>query len=69
LDGVQRGRNVKGAFAVPGAYAPLVLDRRVLLVDDVMTSGATASECAHALKMGGAAHVDVLTFALVSDAA
>lgn len=68
LDGVQRGRNVKGAFSVPEPSIPAILGQRVLLVDDVLTSGATASECARVLKRAGAVHVDVLVFALVSHA-
>jgi predicted amidophosphoribosyltransferase len=64
----QRSRKVKGAFSVPEARVPDILDRRVLLVDDVLTSGATANECASVLKHAGAAHVDVLVFALVSHA-
>jgi len=64
----QRSRNVKGAFSVPEARVPEILGRRVLLVDDVMTSGATANECAQVLKRAGAVHVDVLVFALVSHA-
>ncbi|MEO1160091.1 MAG: ComF family protein [Pseudomonadota bacterium] len=64
----QRSRNVKGAFSVPGARVPDVLGQRVLLVDDVLTSGATANECARVLKRAGAVHVDVLVFALVSHA-
>ncbi|MGZ3441788.1 MAG: ComF family protein, partial [Polyangia bacterium] len=59
LDAAQRRRNVLGAFRVrdPGR----VHDRRVLLVDDVMTTGATADACASALKQAGAATVVVLT--------
>lgn len=64
----QRSRNVKGAFLVPDVRAGDVMGQRVLLVDDVLTSGATANECARVLKLAGAVHVDVLVFALVSDA-
>jgi predicted amidophosphoribosyltransferase len=54
----ERRRNVRGTFA-PAAAAP----RRVGLVDDVYTSGATAHAAAAALRKGGARHVEVVTFA------
>jgi len=60
-----RTRNVAGAFAVPRARRQAVEDRRVLLVDDVRTTGATLEACARALKAAGAKGVDVLTLALV----
>jgi predicted amidophosphoribosyltransferase len=44
-----------------------VLDRHVLLIDDVMTSGATANACASALLAAGATSVDVLVAARVPD--
>jgi predicted amidophosphoribosyltransferase len=56
----QRRRNVAGAFA-PAARAP----KRVGLVDDVYTSGATAAAAASALRRGGARRVEVITFARV----
>ena len=58
-----RRRNVWRAFSVerPGR----VKGRRVLLVDDVMTTGATVDECARVLVAAGAARVDVLTLARV----
>ncbi|MEM9471915.1 MAG: ComF family protein [Pseudomonadota bacterium] len=62
----QRSRNVKGAFSVPDAQVSNIMGRNILLVDDVLTSGATANECARMLKLAGAVHVDVLVFALVS---
>ena len=65
----ERNRNVKGAFSVTPHHAGGIMGRRVVLVDDVMTSGATASECARALRKAGAAEVDVLVFALVSGGA
>ncbi len=61
----QRRRNVAGAFAVKGARAPLLADRRVLLIDDVLTTGATAAACARTLRRGGARSVDVLVLARV----
>jgi ComF family protein len=62
-----RGRrlNVKGAFEVPPAARAQVAGRRVLLVDDVMTTGATAEACAKALFAAGAAAVDVAAVARV----
>jgi ComF family protein len=57
----ERGLNVHGAFAV--RRAPRVAGRRILLVDDVMTTGATADECARTLLEAGARRVDVLTLA------
>jgi ComF family protein len=56
----ERFRNVLGAFAWRG---PVLEDKRVLLIDDVYTSGATANECARVLKMSGAGTVEVLTLA------
>lgn len=61
-DSVRR-RNVSGAFAVPKPSA--VRGLHVLLVDDVLTTGATASACASALKRAGARRVSVLTLARV----
>ena len=58
-----RRRNMSGAFACrrPG----LVKGRRVLLIDDVMTTGSTAAACALALKRAGASRVVFLTVARV----
>ncbi len=56
-----RRRNVHNAFAV--RYPQRVADRKVLLVDDVLTTGATVNECARVLRLCGAAGIDVLTIA------
>jgi ComF family protein len=61
-----RARNVRGAFKVPPRFESTVRGRTVLLVDDVMTTGATAEACAKALKRAGAAKVLVLTIARVA---
>jgi len=59
----QRAENVQGAFrAAPGAP---IEGRRIVLIDDVLTSGATANAASRALLRAGAAQVDVLVFARV----
>ncbi|HYD32241.1 MAG TPA: ComF family protein [Azospirillaceae bacterium] len=65
LDRAGRRRNVKGAFAVRAGADGMVRERRIVLVDDVFTTGATVSECVRALLKAGAARVDVLTLARV----
>ncbi len=59
----QRRRNVRGAFRL--ARPAAVEGCRILLIDDVLTSGATAEECVRVLRKGGAAAVDVLALARV----
>lgn len=63
LTAAQRRANVKGAFTL--RRPELVAGRHVLIVDDIMTTGATAGECAACLKDGGAATVGLLTVARV----
>src|SRR5271154_588133 len=65
----ERAANVQGAFRVPAEGRGAVAGRRLVLVDDVLTSGATVEGCAKALLRAGAANVDVLVFARVADAA
>ena len=63
----ERAANVQGAFRVPPDGKAAVAGRRLVLVDDVLTSGATVEGCARALLRAGAANVDVLVFARVAD--
>jgi ComF family protein len=63
LQGAARRANVKDAFSVHPRKASEVTRRRILLIDDVITTGATADECARALKKAGAKEVDVLAVA------
>jgi ComF family protein len=67
LSRTQRASNVQGAFQVSVDLQGDVAGRRVVLVDDVLTSGATVDACARALLRAKAAHVDVLVFARVVD--
>ena len=60
-----RRRNVAGVFAVPPRWASRIEGRRILLVDDVLTTGATAEGCARALKAAGARAVDLAVIARV----
>src|SRR6266550_6901839 len=63
----QRASNVQGAFKVATERSADIAGRRVILVDDVLTSGATTDACARALLRAKAASVDVLVFARVVD--
>ncbi len=65
LSGAARRRNVEGAFAIRDAARADVAGRRVVLIDDVITTGATIHACTRALLHAGAAHVDVLAFSRV----
>ena len=65
LDKSGRAQNVQGAFRMSGEGKAEVAGRNLVLVDDVLTSGATVDACARALLRGGAASVDVLVFARV----
>jgi ComF family protein len=63
----QRASNVQGAFKVATPEQSRIAGRHVILVDDVLTSGATVDACARALLRAKAASVDVLVFARVVD--
>src|SRR5579863_2151580 len=67
LSRTERASNVQGAFKVASDRQPVIEGRRVVLVDDVLTSGATVDACARALLRAKAAAVDVLVFARVVD--
>lgn len=67
--GSGRRRNVAGAFETPERKRKLVDGLRILLIDDVLTTGATAEGCARALKAAGAARVDLAVIARVHAAA
>lgn len=59
----QRERNLKSAFALNPKYFEVVKGKKILLVDDVMTTGTTLENCAKVLKKSGAKNVTVLTIA------
>ena len=63
FSGRERVKNVKGVFSVK--HPEKIKGKRVVLVDDVMTTGSTLKECALALKKAGAKSVDTLTVARV----
>jgi ComF family protein len=65
LSAGERDRNVRGAFRVGAFDRRRIAGKRVLLVDDVYTTGATVKACARTLTRAGAAAVDVLVFARV----
>ena len=65
LSPAERKRNLRGAFEVTRGRKAEIEGRRLLLVDDVMTSGATLAACTRALRRAGAAQVDALVLARV----
>ncbi len=65
LSRLARARNVRGAFAVRPKFRDGLVGKRVLLVDDVFTTGATVEECARILRRAGVGAVDVVTVARV----
>lgn len=64
-----RRRNVQGAFAIRESGKTRLQGARIVLIDDVMTTGATLESCARTLKRAGASHVSALTLARVVKAA
>jgi predicted amidophosphoribosyltransferase len=63
LTSAQRAANLAGAFAVRPGYPRLLAGRRVVVVDDLVTTGVTLAECADALRGAGADVVAVATVA------
>ena len=61
LGALARARNVRGAFALPRRRE--LAGKRLVLIDDVLTTGATVEECARVLRRAGAADIGVLTLA------
>jgi ComF family protein len=67
LSAEARARNVKGVFAVRDKFRTRVKNAHIVLVDDVLTTGATAEACARAVLKAGAREVSVLTLARVGE--
>jgi ComF family protein len=66
LTRAQRRDNMEGAFGVSKREQERVAGHNVLLIDDVITTGATVNACARVLRRAGAARVDVLAVAMVA---
>jgi ComF family protein len=66
LAGAARRDNLKGAFLVPARLRPGLAGRRVVLLDDVITTGTTMEACTRTLLAAGASGVDVLALAIAS---
>lgn len=63
LGSLERYENLKNAFAVSGKNQYTITGKRILLIDDIFTTGSTLDACSSVLKEAGAAEVYVLTFA------
>jgi ComF family protein len=61
----ERHENIKGTFNISPSHREAIKGKNIVLVDDVLTTGATVNECSRILKFGGAASVHVLTLARV----
>ncbi len=66
LTRAQRAKNVENAFSIPPRFANSIKGKRIVLIDDVLTTGATLNEAARLLRKAGAEHVDVLVFGVVT---
>ncbi len=63
LDKDEREKNLKGAFAVEPKHSDLIRGRKLVLVDDIVTTGATTAHCTRALLEAGVSSVSVLSLA------
>lgn len=63
MNATARARNVRDAFCLNPRYQASLSGKKIGLIDDVMTTGATVKSCIHVLSKAGAAEVVVLTFA------
>ena len=68
LSAGERRQNLAGAFVVPCDMIDIVAGKKLLIVDDVYTTGSSVGVCAEALLAAGAESVDVLVFAIGADA-
>jgi ComF family protein len=66
LTRTRRAANLRGAFAVPERAKAILKNKRIVLIDDVLTTGATVNAATRTLLKAGVAQVDVLTFARVT---
>ena len=63
LSAAERRRNIQEAFTIPANKREIITDKRILLIDDIFTTGSTADACASTLLEAGASKVWVFTFA------
>ncbi len=66
VKGKDRYKNVKGAFKINSKYGELLKGKRILLIDDVLTTGATLDECSRILKKQGVFTVKCTTLCIVN---
>lgn len=67
MSAARRRRLVQGAFALGPGKEDVIRGRHIILIDDIRTTGATVTACAHVLRLAGASRVDLLCWARVLD--